>query len=144
MDDIERVGRKTLTAQQYYGPSLLQLAHLFTLASANSIVLLMLTILLLRTLYQLALNMTTIESWEMERHEVLVRRARSRGGFLDGPDGEQIRIRKQEFPYDVGVMRNIGWGMGSFNVGVTLSPFFFLGYFPGSWLPLFSYECFAD
>ena len=56
--------------------------------------------------------MTTIEGWEIERHETLVRRARLLGGYLDGPDGTKVRIRKQEFPYDIGILRNMRQGMG--------------------------------
>ena len=56
--------------------------------------------------------MTTIEGWEIERHETLVRRARTRGGYLHGPDGIRVKIRKQEFPYDIGILGNIKQGMG--------------------------------
>ena len=56
--------------------------------------------------------MTTIEGWEIERHETLVRRARRQGGFLNGPDGMRIKIRKQEFPYDIGILQNMRQGMG--------------------------------
>lgn len=72
----------------------------------------MLFILLVRSLYSLALNTTTIESWEIERHETLVRRARIMGGQLEGPGGVKIRIRKQEFPFDVGIWTNVKDGMG--------------------------------
>lgn len=34
------------------------------------------------------------------------------GGYLDGPDGIKVRIVKQEFPYDIGIYRNIKQGMG--------------------------------
>jgi palmitoyltransferase len=73
----------------------------------------MLCILLVRTAWSLGGNVTTIESWEIERHERLVRRARVFGGYLDGPDGIKVRIQKQEFPYDVGIWRNITLGMDS-------------------------------
>lgn len=56
--------------------------------------------------------MTTIEGWEIERHETLVRRARVRGGYLYGPDGMTVNIRKQEFPYDIGILENMKQGMG--------------------------------
>lgn len=56
--------------------------------------------------------MTTIEGWEIERHETLVYRARKQGGYLNGPGGARIRIRKQEFPYDIGIFQNIRQGMG--------------------------------
>jgi palmitoyltransferase len=73
----------------------------------------MLCILLVRTAWSLGVNVTTIESWEIERHERIVRRARVFGGYLDGPDGIKVRIQKQEFPYDVGIWRNITHGMDS-------------------------------
>ena len=78
-------------------------------------------ILLLRSLWSLAFNTTTIESWEVERHETLVRRARVLGGHLDGPGGIKMRIKKQEFPYDIGIWSNIKQGMGgSANVSPPL------------------------
>lgn len=96
-----------------------QLIHLFLLCVVNSIVLFALFILLVRTLWSLAFNITTIESWEIERHETLVRRARVLGGYLDGPGGVRVRIKKQEFPYDIGIFANIKQGMGgSINVCV--------------------------
>ena len=69
----------------------------------NSLILFAVGILLLRSLWSLAMNTTTIESWEIERHKVLLRRAKALGGYLDGPDGTKIRITKQEFPYDIGI-----------------------------------------
>jgi hypothetical protein len=57
-------------------------------------------------------NTTTIESWEIERHETLVRRARVLGGSLEGPGGVNIVIRKQEFPYDIGIFSNVVQSMG--------------------------------
>ncbi|KAJ5232854.1 Palmitoyltransferase pfa4 [Penicillium chermesinum] len=96
----------------YLGPSLGQLAHLFVLFVLNSFTLFMLFILLVRSLYSMALNTTTIESWEIERHVTLVRRARVMGGYLEGPGGVKIRIRKQEFPYDMSFWTNIKDGMG--------------------------------
>ncbi|KAI4200045.1 MAG: hypothetical protein LQ350_004183 [Teloschistes chrysophthalmus] len=69
--------------------------------------------MLVRNIWILGSNVTTIEGWEVERHESLVRRANARGGYLDGPDGMRIRITKQEFPYDVGIYQNARQGMGS-------------------------------
>ena len=71
-----------------------------------------LAVLLVRNIWCLGGNVTTIEGWEIERHETLVRRARGRGGYLEGPDGVRVRIRKQEFPYDIGIIPNIRQGMG--------------------------------
>lgn len=82
----------------------------------------MLAIMLARTLYGLAFNITTIETWEIERHETLLRRARAQGGWLQAPDGSKIRIERQEFPWDVGVWRNVCQGMGSRNPVVWIWP----------------------
>ncbi|KAL8823114.1 MAG: hypothetical protein Q9191_006160 [Dirinaria sp. TL-2023a] len=35
------------------------------------------------------------------------------GGYLDGPNGVKMRITKQEFPYDIGIFRNIQQGLDS-------------------------------
>ena len=86
--------------------------HLFILFVVNSLTLFALFILLIRSLWSLGINTTTIESWEIERHKTLVRRARYFGGSLDGPGGIRINIKKQEFPYDIGIWGNIKAGMG--------------------------------
>ncbi|KAK2745875.1 Palmitoyltransferase [Myotisia sp. PD_48] len=99
----------------YLGPTTWQLFHLLALFLANSAVLIALSILLFRSLWMLGSNETTIEGWEIERHDTLVRRARVFGGCLDGPDGTKIKIVKQEFPYDIGIWNNIRAGMGGSN-----------------------------
>ncbi|RMD42623.1 hypothetical protein DV735_g2490, partial [Chaetothyriales sp. CBS 134920] len=70
----------------------------------------------LRSVYSMATNVTTIESWEIERHEQLLRRARVLGGYLDGPDGMRVRISRHEFPYDIGIWENIRDSMGTSNI----------------------------
>ena len=107
----------------YLGPSFLQLAHLFTTFIANSITLFALGVLLLRNIWCLAVNTTTIEGWEIERHKTLLRRARHFGGYLSTPDGSQVRIKRQEFPYDIGIFANIAQGMGSANPLNWFNPF---------------------
>lgn len=105
---------------QYLGPSTGQLIHLFVLFVVNSLTVFALFILLVRSLWSLIFNTTTIESWEIERHETLVRRARVLGGYLEAPDGKRILIKKQEFPYDIGIWSNVKQGMGgSANVSRT-------------------------
>ncbi|KAF2099305.1 zf-DHHC-domain-containing protein [Rhizodiscina lignyota] len=99
----------------YLGPSVPQLVHLLLLNVANSLTFFALIILLVGSLWNLAVNQTTIETWEIERHEALLRRARHFGGYLDGPEGTRIKIVKQEFPYDIGIWKNIAQGMGSSN-----------------------------
>jgi palmitoyltransferase len=107
----------------YHGPSVFQLGHLFVLFAATSLTLFVLGILLAKTLYSLAVNTTTIETWEIERHAKLVRRSKAYGGYLEGPDGIQMRIVHVEFPFDIGFWANFKQGMGTGNVLVWLFPF---------------------
>lgn len=97
---------------QYLGPTPTQLVFLFIFLIVNSLTLFALAILLARNIWCLGGNVTTIEGWEIERHQTLVRRARVLGGYLDGPDGMRVKIRKQEFPYDIGILQNMRQGMG--------------------------------
>jgi palmitoyltransferase len=99
----------------YLGPSAFQLGYFFVAVVASSITLFAIGVLLIRNIWCLAVNTTTIEGWEIERHKTLIRRARHFGGYLEGADGSQVRIKKQEFPYDVGIWRNIVLGMGTAN-----------------------------
>lgn len=101
------------------GPSVIQIGHLFILFVVNSLTIFVLAILLARTAWSLVFNTTVIETWEIERHETLLRRAKHFHGYLTSPHGTQVRIRKQEFPYDIGIWENIKAGMGgSSNVSV--------------------------
>lgn len=103
------------------------MGHLFVLLVVNSFTVFFLMILLGRTIWSMSINMTTIEEWEIERHQTLVRRSRHFGGYLTGPGGVRIRIKKQEFPYDIGIWSNIKAGMGgTANVGRFLSIIIFL------------------
>lgn len=65
----------------------------------------------LRSLWSLCTNTTTIESWEIERHQTLLRRSMALGGYLEGADGIKVWIRRQEFPYDIGIWNNIVQGL---------------------------------
>ena len=90
----------------------------------NTFTLMALAILWLRTGWCIAANKTTIETWEIERHRKLLRRSRALGGYLDGPDGIKVWIKKQEFPYDIGIFQNIQQNMGgSANVSLGLVHF---------------------
>lgn len=93
------------------------------LCVTNSFVLFALTLLLGRSIWCLAVNTWTIESWEIERHHTLLRRARALGGWLDAPDGSRIRIQHQEFPWDVGIWTNLCQGMGTRNPLAWFWPF---------------------
>lgn len=99
----------------YLGPSVPQLVSLFLLILINTLTLFLVSVTFIRAVWGLGGNITTIESWEIERHEQLLRRARVLGGYLDGPDGIRVKIVRQEFPYDVGIWNNIAQGMGSNN-----------------------------
>ncbi|KAF1808659.1 zf-DHHC-domain-containing protein [Eremomyces bilateralis CBS 781.70] len=107
----------------YLGPSVVQMIHLLILFCINSITLFALTILFVKSVWSLAVNTTTIEGWEIERHETLLRRARVLGGFLRAPDGSQVRLARQEFPYDIGIWGNLKQGMGTWNVLMWFWPF---------------------
>lgn len=102
-----------------HGPSIFQLTHLFSLCLINFISLFALSILLMSSLWSVGANVYTIEGWEIERHEVLLRRARRNGGYLRGTDGSKIRLVRHEFPYDIGIFANICQGMGSSNVSLN-------------------------
>lgn len=108
---------------QYLGPSAGQLGLLFVLVVVNSLLLFAMSVLLVRTLWCLGANTTTIEGWEVERHSTLLRRARISGGYLDGPNGQKVRITKQEFPWDIGIFSNVCQGMGSRNAFAWFWPF---------------------
>ncbi|CAD0091343.1 unnamed protein product, partial [Aureobasidium mustum] len=109
----------------YLGPSPTLLFGLFFITALNSLVVFALFILLVRTLWCLGANTTTIEGWEIERHETLLRRARYLGGVLEGPNGTKIRITRQEYPWDIGIFSNIAQGMGSWNPLAWFWPFSF-------------------
>ncbi|OQD88844.1 hypothetical protein PENANT_c003G08135 [Penicillium antarcticum] len=103
---------KNSNLPSYLGPTLGQLIHLFILFMVNSVTVFALFILLIRSLWSLGTNTTFIESWEIERHATLVRRSRVLGGYLEGPGGIRVQIRKQEYPYDIGIWANVKQGMG--------------------------------
>lgn len=88
------------------------MVHLFVLFVVNSLAVFALFVLLVRSIWSLGSNTTTIESWEIERHNTLLRRARHFGGYLEASGGLKVRIKKQEFPYDIGIWDNIKAGMG--------------------------------
>ncbi len=97
---------------QYLGPNVTQMIVFFVLFAANCFALFVIGLLFVRNVWCLGANVTTIEGWEIERHKTLVRRARALGGYLDGPDGTKVKVSKQEFPYDIGILQNIRQGMG--------------------------------
>ncbi|KAM0329157.1 hypothetical protein ACHAQA_004453 [Verticillium albo-atrum] len=103
----------------YLGPSLAALIHLALLAAVNFFTSLALGIMFSTTAYNWLFNMTTIESWESDRHEDLVA---SRGGraWWDAGRGPYERV---EFPYDLGLFANLAQAMGTRNPLAWLFPF---------------------
>jgi palmitoyltransferase len=106
-----------------HGPGLWWLIHLFMLIVANSLTLFLVGIMLFRGIYMIATNVTTIEGWEIERHEQLLRRARVLGGYLDGPDGIRVKIERHEYPYDIGIWQNMRDNLGTANILSWFWPF---------------------
>jgi palmitoyltransferase len=107
----------------YLGPSKWALAHLMILTFTTLLLLFALTVLLVTATWSLVTNTTMIEAWEIERHDALVYKASHQGGWVYGPGGKKVRICKQEFPYDVGMWKNLVQGMGTPNVFAWLLPF---------------------
>lgn len=110
-------------SKQYLGPTGPQLAHMFLLGIVNSISLLGLSLLLIESCQGMLVNTTAIEAWEIERHIALVQRARRTGGYVYGPGGTKVWIRKQEYPFDIGIWNNVKQNMGSGNPLAWLWPF---------------------
>jgi palmitoyltransferase len=106
----------------YLGPSVPAMVALCLLVLAANGTLLVLTIMLVTALHSLLTNTTMIERWEVERHEALVQRSRRSGGYLRGPGGAPVRIKRQEFPYDIGFWSNAVQGMGTVNVLAWFMP----------------------
>ena len=98
---------------QYLGPSLSDLLFLVFLFTLNSLTLFAVGVTLLRSFWATWMNVTTIESWEIDRHRTLVRRAKVFGGYLDGPNGIRVQIKRQEFPYDIGIYANLRQALGA-------------------------------
>ncbi|RKF83720.1 Palmitoyltransferase pfa4 [Golovinomyces cichoracearum] len=110
-------------APAYLGPPVWTLVHLLVLLTSNSLMLFMLSILLIRVIFGLATNTTMIECWEIERHEVLVNRYRRTNGYISVAGGQHLPIEHQEFPYDIGMWKNVCQSMGTRNFLMWLMPF---------------------
>lgn len=106
----------------YLGPSLPALIHLTILALVCFVTEVALGLMLATTVKGWAVNVTTIEDWEIERHE----RSLERGWF----DDDGVAPERVEFPYDVGFFANMAQAMGTRN--------FFLWFFPLSGAPAIS------
>lgn len=100
----------------YLGPSLPALIHLTILGLVCFVTEVALGLMLATTVKGWALNMTTIEDWEVERHE----RAFERGWF---DNDDRVLPEKVEFPYDVGFFANMTQAMGTQNFLLWFFPF---------------------
>lgn len=99
-----------------YGPSMFLIGWLLYVTVVTGLLAFILFVLFVTSVRAMALNETSIETREMERHEVLLNRARQNGGYVYAPGGSRIAIQRQEFPYDIGIWKNIVQGMGTANV----------------------------
>ncbi|KAI1815546.1 zf-DHHC-domain-containing protein [Poronia punctata] len=110
----------------YLGPTPGQLAALATLSFLGFLTTLALGIILFTTLRSWVFNTTTIEDWEIERHEAVLHRRGSGGGEEDwwGPSGGGMAMTDPvEFPYDVGIWNNMVQAMGTRNPLFWFFPF---------------------
>jgi palmitoyltransferase len=110
----------------YLGPTLPQLAWLTVFSLVTALTSLALGVLFATTVKGWLFNTTMIESWEVDRHEAAMAR---RGGYdredeFWRPDADERGTNPNmhdlpsdpvEFPYDVGVWRNLGAAMGTSN-----------------------------
>lgn len=83
------------------------------------------SLLFIRTAYSLATNIYMIEAWEIERHDAIIERSKTRNmrGYVYANGGRKVRVNKVEFPFDIGIWENIVQGMGTGNVLMWFNPF---------------------
>jgi palmitoyltransferase len=106
----------------HLGPTLNGLVSLVMTGLVCGITSFALGIMLITTLKGWVENQTTIEAWEISRHEANIGRGRQDWWDMMGPDGEPLQFEKVEFPYDVGFFANMAQAMGTSN--------FLLWFFP--------------
>ncbi|KAM0282589.1 hypothetical protein ACHAQH_002957 [Verticillium albo-atrum] len=102
----------------YLGPSLPALIHLACLGGVNFLTSVALAIMLSTTTYNWLFNMTTIESWESDRHDDLVANRGGRAWW----DAGRPPYQRVEFPYDLGLFANLSQAMGTRNPLLWLVP----------------------
>lgn len=107
----------------YFGPSLPALIALALLSLVSFVTSVALAIMLITTIKSWVTNQTTIEGWELDRHEVVAARGGRDWWNITGPDGEVIRFEKTEFPYDIGFFANMAQAMGTQNFLLWFFPF---------------------
>lgn len=66
------------TLPSYLGPSTTSLTLLFIIVCSNSLSLFAMSLLFIRTAYSLASNIYMIEAWEIERHDAIIERSKTR------------------------------------------------------------------
>ncbi|KAM0245572.1 hypothetical protein ACHAQJ_010527 [Trichoderma viride] len=106
----------------HLGPTLPALVSLAMTGIVCSFTSLALGLMLMSTVQGWVLNRTTIEGWEVDRHEANIGRGSRDWWDMTGPDGEPIQFEHVEFPYDVGFFANMAQAMGTSN--------FLLWFFP--------------
>ncbi|KAF4974727.1 hypothetical protein FZEAL_8397 [Fusarium zealandicum] len=106
----------------YLGPSLGGLISLSLIGLVNFFTCLALGIMLVSTMKAWVFNQTMIEGWELERHEALVEKGPRDWWDVVGPDGEEVRFERLEFPYDIGFFSNMAQAMGTRNILWWFSP----------------------
>lgn len=99
----------------YLGPSLPALIALSVVGLVGFVTSVALGIMLATTVKSWIFNMTMIEGWELDRHEVVADRAGRDWWDVVGPDGNKVRFEKLEFPYDIGLFQNMSQAMGTSN-----------------------------
>lgn len=107
----------------YLGPSLPALISLALTSLVCFFTSLALFIMLVSTVKSWMFNQTMIEGWEADRHESITEKGGRDWWDVTGPDGEQIRFEKVEFPYDIGILSNMSQAMGTSFFPLWLFPF---------------------
>lgn len=107
----------------YLGPSLPALIALSVISMVNILTSIALGIMLISTVKNWICNQTTIEGWEIDRHEAIAQRGGRDWWDVVGPDGKTIRFEKIEFPYDIGFFSNMAQAMGTTNLIWWFFPF---------------------
>ncbi|KAF7910730.1 uncharacterized protein EAF01_002239 [Botrytis porri] len=112
------------TLPSYLGPSTTSLTLLFIITCSAGLSLFAMTLLFLRTVYSLATNIYMIEAWEIERHDAVIERSKTKNmrGYVYANGGRKVRVHKVEFPFDIGIWENIVQAMGSANVLMWFNP----------------------
>lgn len=107
----------------YLGPSLPALISLALVSLVWALITFALLVMLVTTVQSWVLNRTTIDGWVLARHEAIIERGGRDWWDITGPDGENIRFERVEFPYDIGFFTNMAQAMGTSNFLLWFWPF---------------------